>query len=129
MLKEVNANDAANAFVQGLTGYVIRNGELFTFREAIDAIATECRLLVDFPDPEENGNAHVQEEPEMDNEAPKSMPVQETKHTRHRRSREEIEQLVLQAWRGGDRSITQIMDITGCTYATVRRYIPVTPEG
>ena len=34
------------------------------------------------------------------------------------------EQEILAAWKGGERSIKEIMEITGASYATVRKYIP-----
>ena len=37
--------------------------------------------------------------------------------------------MILKAWNGGERSISEIMNITGCTHATVRRYIPISPNG
>lgn len=39
------------------------------------------------------------------------------------------EQLILKAWNGGERTIKEIMEVTGCSYATVRKYIPTTVNG
>ena len=39
------------------------------------------------------------------------------------------EEKVLKAWNRGEKTIKQVMEITGFSYPTVRRYIPVTPEG
>ena len=39
------------------------------------------------------------------------------------------EQEVLEAWKGGERSIKEIMQITGKSYQTVRRYIPESKNG
>ena len=43
--------------------------------------------------------------------------------------RREIEEAVLKAWNRGERSITQIMELSGCSYKQVRKYIPETKEG
>ena len=39
------------------------------------------------------------------------------------------EQKVLKAWNGGEKTIKEICEITGLSYPTVRKYIPVTPAG
>lgn len=39
------------------------------------------------------------------------------------------EQKVLKAWRRGERTIKEVMEETGLSYPTVRRYIPESPEG
>lgn len=44
-------------------------------------------------------------------------------------SRKSKEDEILAAWKGGERSIKEIMAITGASYQTVRKYIPVTMEG
>lgn len=39
------------------------------------------------------------------------------------------EQMILKAWNGGERTIKEIMEITGFSYPTVRKYIPTTING
>lgn len=44
-------------------------------------------------------------------------------------SRKSMEDEILTAWKGGERSIKEIMAITGASYQTVRKYIPATERG
>ena len=41
----------------------------------------------------------------------------------------QAEKEILEAWKGGDRSIKEIMEITGYSYPTVRKYIPINEKG
>lgn len=83
----------------------IFNGEsVWTLSEYLE----DVRILVDdveepAPDPKEK-------------EAPEQ--------PRQRRNSKELEREILKAWDKGNRTISQIMNITGCTYATVKRYLP-----
>ena len=39
------------------------------------------------------------------------------------------EQRVLAAWKGGEKTIKQVQEETGLSYATVRKYIPINENG
>ena len=39
------------------------------------------------------------------------------------------EQRVLEAWKGGEKTIKQVQEETGLSYATVRKYIPINENG
>ena len=39
------------------------------------------------------------------------------------------EQRVLKAWNGGEKTIKQVQEETGLSYATVRKYIPINENG
>lgn len=82
----------------------------------IDDILSGLRFLID--EPEKPKQKKTQEE-KKDQEEKK-----EKKNTGVSK-----EQEILKAWNGGERSIKEIMEMTGASYATVRRWIPVTPEG
>ena len=77
-----------------------------------------CRFLIEDEAPEE---------PE-DDQDPEDVLLKEPPK-RRRRSPAEIEEAVLKAWNRGERSITQIMELSGCSYKQVRKYIPETKEG
>ena len=51
------------------------------------------------------------------------------KQKKKRRKSEDLEALIIKTYNSGEHTIKEIMDITGCTYATVRKYIPLTSEG
>ena len=80
-----------------------------------------CRFLIEEDTKEEP------EEPE-DDQDPEDVLLKEPPK-RRRRSPAEIEEAVLKAWNRGERSITQIMEMSGCSYKQVRKYIPETKEG
>lgn len=82
-----------------------------------------CRFLI-----EEEAEPEEPEEPEEDQD-PEDVLLKEPLPKRRRRSPAEIEEAVLKAWNRGERSITQIMELSGCSYKQVRKYIPETKEG
>lgn len=43
--------------------------------------------------------------------------------------RGDAEQRILKAYNAGEKTIKQIMEETGCSYATVRKYIPINENG
>ena len=53
----------------------------------------------------------------------------ETPERRPRRSPGEIETAVLKAWNGGERTISQVMELAHVDYKTARRYLPASKEG
>jgi hypothetical protein len=80
-----------------------------------------CRFLI------EKEAKEAPEEPEDDQDPEDVLLKQPPK--RRRRSPAEIEEAVLKAWNRGERSITQIMEMSRCSYKQVRKYIPETKEG
>lgn len=79
----------------------------------IDEILSGLRFLIDEPEKQKPKKA---QEKAPEEEKKKSTGVSK-------------EQEILKAWNGGERSIKEIMEMTGASYATVRRWISVTPEG
>ena len=41
----------------------------------------------------------------------------------------DLEQMVLKAWKRGDRTIDEVIEITGLPYKIVRKYLPESPAG
>jgi hypothetical protein len=78
------------------------------------------RFIVDFPDEPEPEKAVV-------------VPEAETPEAKHRLGKRkadgQAEKEILEAWKGGDRSTKEIMEITGYSYPTVRKYIPINEKG
>ena len=145
MLREEDMAMALVAFEQGRTGYAIDESSCIALTlEDVFGKLRGYRFVVDWGVPETTTGGEetvtsgvimpaTQEPPD-----PPSMTVAVTaeipdepkkKTDKTRRSKDEIEQLILKAWNGGERSIAEIQRITGCTYATVRRYIPISPNG
>lgn len=121
MLIEVGIEEAFRAFCDGKKGFALDppSERVLTF-EAVFSDVASYSYLVDY---EEN-------EPKTEESKPAEIKNTEDKQQREkRRSRKEVEQLVLKAWNGGEHTIKEIMDITGCTYSTVCRYIPRSVNG
>ena len=57
------------------------------------------------------------------------MEREEQKTAPKKRHGTNTEQEILAAWKGGERSIKEIMQITGKSYQTVRKYIPESKNG
>ena len=56
--------------------------------------------------------------------------VDEAEETKpKKRVRGDAEQKIIKAYNSGEKTIKQIMEETGCSYATVRKYIPVNADG
>ena len=56
--------------------------------------------------------------------------VDEAEETKpKKKTRGEAEQKIIKAYNAGEKTIKQIMEETGCSYATVRKYIPVNADG
>ena len=115
MLREIKAEDARRYNPKNLR--VIHQDVFYTLEEFLG----ECRILVedgtDAADPEEDD----EESPSglgsfvaVDVDLPQKKP---------RRSSEELRAAVLEAWDNGNRTISQVMNMVDCTYATAKRYI------
>lgn len=122
MYKEVSMMEAFKARHSGRKGFVIfqATGNISTLEE-IFPMLDECLFIADLPD----------EKPEP--ETAVVVPEAETPESKHRLGKRkadgQAEKEILEAWKGGDRSIKEIMEITGYSYPTVRKYIPINEKG
>lgn len=91
-------------------------------QEQYQQIPEECLESPVFQMPEESVESDTKK-------APVKKPEKESTEKRHRRTKKEIEQVILASWNGGEKGIKQIMEETGCSYQTVRRYIPLSANG
>jgi len=118
MLKEVNLIDALLGVIEGGKVFIISRS--FNFICPLEEYMEDMRFLIDeIPAAVEEPEPAAVEEKE-----------QEPHGGREKKKRTESrEQDILKAWNGGERSIKEIMEITGASYSTVRKYIPQNPEG
>ena len=101
-----------------------------TLQELADLIGQDVRihiLIEDETEEAEELDEEQEEEPEEPDEEEPEEP--ETKERKQVRNYSETEQKVLAAWNGGERTIKEIMEMTGFSYPTVRKYIPVSVNG
>lgn len=126
--KEVWAVDIdGTASTVNMTKYVeLIKGLRFLIDPPADTAATKMRKNLPKPEtPEEQKIV-------TDDPTPPPLPEAPKKKKRGRKpgwNDGEAEQAILKAWAGGDRKIKEIMEITGYSYKTVRKYIPETPAG
>lgn len=106
MLKEIERAAALEACAEGKPVLALKGGAALP----LDELLTGVRFLVD------EDEAAVEKKPERT-----------VRKDRHHAS--DKEQEILKAWNGGTRTIKEIMEKTGCSYATVRKYIPISPNG
>ena len=106
MLKEINAKAAIGAMIEGREVLVLQGRYVTSLKEVLQGM----RFLVE----EEPKQKKTEEKPKK--EGPQKDCGQK-------------EQEILKAWNGGERSIKEIMEITGAAYSTVRKYIPETAKG
>ena len=90
-----------------------------TLQELADLIGQDVRIHILIED-------ETEEAEELDEEDPEEP---QTKKRQQVRNYSETEQKVLAAWNGGERTIKEIMEMTGFSYPTVRKYIPVSVNG
>lgn len=104
MLREIKAAELFREIKEPVL--ILKGNEVYRLDEFLD----DVRILIDEVRPE---------------------PVEEPQPTerRKRRSSEEIKTDILRAYNRGITGITAIMAETGCDYKTVRKYIPISPEG
>lgn len=126
MYREIGLIEGLELFLAGEDVLLLDPAEGMVVK--VDDVLEQFRVIADFADedPEEAPEEEPEEEPE---DEPAEAPEQETKPRRPRRTRAEIEAAVIKAWNRGERTIPEIMGLTGCTYRTVRKYIPETSEG
>ena len=101
-----------------------------TLQELADLIGQDVKihiLIEDDPEETEETEETEEEPEEADEEDDPEEP--QTKKRQQVRNYSETEQKVLAAWNGGERTIKEIMEMTGFSYPTVRKYIPVSVNG
>lgn len=108
MIREVDMAYAMQAHITGKDVRILTGDKILRFGDLLE----NARYLVD-------------EEPMVRKVETAAINVEKDANVR-RTSKKEQE--ILAAWKGGDRSIKEIMEITGCSYATVRKYIPAESE-
>lgn len=129
MLREEDIVTALMAYKQGRSGFVLdpETMEVKSFEDVFQNL-TRNRYMIDWKDqPEEK-----QEPAEEPNEDPKEEPAAAPPAEKKKRGKPETgqaEELILKAWGRGEHSISEIMRMTGYSYQTVRRYIPISPKG
>ena len=129
MLREEDIALALIAYRQGRTGIVLdpETMEVKTFAEVFDKL-TRNRYMIDWTDQTEEKQEPAEEPDEDPKEEPAAAPIAKTKK-RGKPEPGQAEELILKAWGRGERSISEIMRMTGYSYQTVRRYIPISPKG
>ena len=137
MYKETDAVTAFMQYKMGGKGYILHdNGEIWPFKDSFKQF-DNARFIVDFPEemkePVTSGYI-VPAEAETPEPASFTVAVTaETPEAKHRLGKRkadgQAEKEILEAWKGGDRSIKEIMEITGYSYPTVRKYISINEKG
>lgn len=131
MLREEDIALALMAYRQGRKGIVFNpvSMEVRTFTEVFDEL-TRNRYMIDWPDQPEEKQEPAEEPDEDPAEDPKEEPEAATPaKKRGKPETGKAEELILKAWGRGEHSISEIMRMTGYSYQTVRRYIPISPKG
>lgn len=123
MIKEISIREAMKIFVDGGNVQVIDGDRI----RKLDDIFAEFRFITDEETKKKKTAAPKAEAPKE--EKPKAEKPRTKKRTAAEPTSTSKEQEILKAWNGGERSIKEIMEITGASYPTVRKYIPENPEG
>jgi hypothetical protein len=110
MLHEINVNELIREIEDPVL--IIKDGEIVTLED----VFAGTRILIDRPTT-------------VKKVIPETKAPSITVAPKKRRSPSEIQDIVLKEWRGGERSIMQIVKATGIDYKTVRKYIPMSAEG
>ena len=118
MLREITPEDVGNYIVGDIC--VIHDDVFYTLEEFLDDL--DCRVLIDYIPfvPLEPYRDEDADQEDDDEEEPEEEPAPQKKL---RRSSEELRAAVLEAWDNGNRTISQVMNMVDCTYATAKRYI------
>lgn len=129
MLREEDIVTALIAYRQGRDGFVIdpETMEVKTFYEVFRDLIKN-RYMIDWKESEKEEEAPAEDPAEDPEEEPAAEPPKEKKRG-GRPETGKAEQIILKAWGGGEHSISEIMRMTGYSYQTVRRYIPISPKG
>lgn len=129
MLREEDIVTALMAYKQGRSGFVLdpETMEVKSFEDVFQSL-TRNRYMIDWKDQPEEKQEPAEEPAEDHEEEPAAEPPAEKKK-RGKPETGKAEELILKAWGRGERSISEIMRMTGYSYQTVRRYIPISPKG
>lgn len=129
MLREENLVTALMAYKQGRSGFVLdpETMEVKSFEDVFQNL-TRNRYMIDWKDQPEKKTEPAEEPAEDPEEEPAAAPPAEKKK-RGKPETGKAEELILKAWGRGEHSISEIMRMTGYSYQTVRRYIPISPKG
>ena len=103
-----------------------------TLQELADLIGQDVRIHILIEDEDEEAeelDEEQEEEPEEETGEEDDPEEPQMKKRQQVRNYSETEQKVLAAWNGGERTIKEIMEMTGFSYPTVRKYIPVSVNG
>lgn len=101
-----------------------------TLQELADLIDQNVKIHILIEDDSEKVEETEEEQEEADEEdEPEESEEPQTKERKQVRNYLVTEQKVLAAWNGGERTIKEIMELTGLSYPTVRKYIPVSVNG
>lgn len=128
MLREEDIVTALIAYRQGRDGFVIdpETMEVKTFYEVFRDLIKN-RYMIDWKDQPEEKQEPAEEPAEDPKEEPAAAPLEKKKRGKPETGK--AEELILKAWGRGEHSISEIMRMTGYSYQTVRRYIPISPKG
>lgn len=129
MLREEDIVTALMAYKQGRSGFVLdpETMEVKSFEDVFQNL-TRNRYMIDWKDKPEEKQEPAEEPAEDQKEEPTAAPPEKTKK-RGKPEPGQAEELILKAWGRGEHSISEIMRMTGYSYQTVRRYIPISPKG
>ena len=130
MLREEDLVTALMAYKQGRSGFVL-DPETMEVKSVEDVFQnlTRNRYRIDWKDQPEKKTDPAEEPAEDPKEEPAAAPMAKTKKRGGKPEAGKAEELILKAWGRGERSISEIMRMTGYSYQTVRRYIPISPKG
>lgn len=130
MLREEDIVTALMAYKQGRSGFVLdpETMEVKSFEDVFQNL-TRNRYMIDWKDQPEKKDEPAEEPDEDPKEEPAAAPPAKTKNRGGKQEKGKAEELILKAWGGGEHSISEIMRMTGYSYQTVRRYIPISPKG
>lgn len=130
MLREEDLVTALMAYKQGRSGFVLdpETMEVKSFEDVFQNL-TRNRYMIDWKDQPEEKQEPAEEPAEDPKEEPAAAPPAKTKKRGGKQETGKDEELILKAWGGGEHSISEIMRMTGYSYQTVRRHIPISPKG
>ena len=130
MLREEDIVTALMAYKQGRSGFVLdpETMEVKSFEDVFQNL-TRKRYMIDWTDQTEEKQEPAEEPAEDPKEEPAAAPMAKTKKRGGKPESGQAEELILKAWGRGKHSISEIMRMTGYSYQTVRRYIPISPKG
>ena len=114
MLKEIRPEQMGTEREKGEV-FILMNDTLYTEEEFWDS----ARILIDYvEDYDWEGEELEDEDPEEEDEEPEDPEPKRRGGARWSKKEE-----VLAAWNGGERTIDEIVELTGISKATVKKYV------